>query len=94
MVDPELLEILVCPETHQPLRPADTELLDKLNHLISTVGLRNRGGESVEQHIAEGLVREDGRMLYIVREEIPIMLIDEAIDLTTLEEGGPGDDRG
>ena len=22
MVDPELLEILVCPETHQPVRPA------------------------------------------------------------------------
>ena len=31
MIDPELLEILACPETHQPLQMADPELLAALN---------------------------------------------------------------
>ena len=34
MVDPELLEILVCPETHQPVRPAEGGVLDRLNQAI------------------------------------------------------------
>ena len=32
--------------------------------------------------VAEGLVREDGDWLYPVRDDIPIMLIDEAIPLS------------
>ena len=32
--------------------------------------------------VTEGLLREDGRILYPVRDGIPIMLIDESIDVT------------
>lgn len=84
MVDPELLSILVCPETKQPVRLADRELLDRLNRAIAAGEVANRGGEKVEQHIEEGLVREDDQVLYPVREDIPIMLIDEAIQVDGL----------
>ena len=84
MVDPELLEILVCPETHQPVRPAEPEVLDRLNQAIRAGGVTNRGGGDVADPIEEGLVREDDRILYPVREDIPIMLIDEAIELHKL----------
>ncbi len=84
MVDPELLEILVCPETHQPVRPAGRELLDRLNKAIRSGGLTNRGGNEVADSVEEGLVREDDKILYPVREDIPIMLIDEAIELDKL----------
>ncbi len=84
MVDPELLEILVCPETHQPVRPAGSELLHRLNEAIRSGDVTNRGGDDVSDPVEEGLVREDDKILYPVREEIPIMLIDEAIELDEL----------
>ncbi|NIP61084.1 MAG: hypothetical protein GWM92_21735 [Gemmatimonadetes bacterium] len=84
MVDPELLEILVCPETKEPVRPADDELVARINRAVEEGSLVNRGGESVQEPIDGGLVREDGRILYPIRDDIPVMLIDEAIELDRL----------
>jgi len=84
MVDPELLKILVCPETHQPVRQAEGSVLDRLNQAIRAGGVTNRGGGAVDAPVDEGLVREDDKILYPVREDIPIMLIDEAIELDKL----------
>jgi uncharacterized protein YbaR (Trm112 family) len=80
-VNPELLEILVCPETRQPLAVAGADLLSRLNAEIDASRLRNRGGEKVSKRIQEGLVREDGKILYLVDDDIPVMLIEESIEL-------------
>ena len=82
MVDQELLDILVCPETKQPVRLADADVLARLNSAIAQGGVENRGKQPVTEPVREGLLREDGLFLYPVRDEIPIMLIDEAIPLT------------
>ncbi|MFV2007478.1 MAG: Trm112 family protein [Longimicrobiales bacterium] len=81
MVDPELLEILVCPETRQPVRLAEPDVVTRVNSAIEAGRVVNQGGQEVREPIEEGLVREDGKVLYPVREDIPIMLIDEAIPL-------------
>lgn len=81
MIDKQLLEILVCPETHQPLRPAEEALLLSVNAAIEAGELVNRVGSPVSSILEDALVREDGRVLYPIREDIPIMLIDECIDL-------------
>jgi uncharacterized protein YbaR (Trm112 family) len=80
-VDQELLDILVCPETRQPVRRAGSELLDLLNRAIDAGEVETRGGNLVGERIEEGLVREDDGVVYPVRDSIPIMLIDEAIPL-------------
>ena len=80
-VNPELLEILVCPETKQPVAQASEEILAKLNEEIRSERLRNRGGKKVKSEISEGLVREDGKILYPVDDDIPVMLIEESIEL-------------
>ena len=82
MVDQSLLDILVCPETKQPLRAAEAALLERLNASIREGSLTTRGGAKVSEQIVEGLVREDGSVLYPVRDDIPIMLIDESIQLS------------
>jgi len=81
MIDQTLLDILVCPETKQPLHVADAELLGKVNAAIAAGSVRTRGGEAVTDALVEALVREDGGFLYPVRDDIPIMLIDESISL-------------
>ena len=80
-IDPELLAILVCPETRQPLSVADGALLERVNAAVAGGGLSTRGGEGVGEEIAEGLLREDGTVLYPIRQGIPIMLIDESIEV-------------
>ena len=80
-IDNELLEILVCPESQQTVKLASAEILQRLNSEIDAARLRNRGGDVVDKHIEEGLLREDGKVLYIIDDSIPIMLIDQSIKL-------------
>ena len=81
MIDPELLAILACPENKSPVRLADPEMLERLNARIRAGSVTTRGGDAVSDEIEAGLVREDGKYLYAIRDDIPIMLIDEAIPL-------------
>ena len=80
-VSPELLEILVCPETKQPVAPAPHDLLARLNEKIRAGTLRNRGGQPVVQELRDALVRDDQRVLYPVDDGIPVMLVEESIEL-------------
>jgi uncharacterized protein YbaR (Trm112 family) len=82
MIDPELLKILCCPETHQDLKEADQPLLDRLNQQISSGILQARSGKPVTEKLEGGLIRADGKFLYPVRQNVPVMLIDEAIPLS------------
>jgi len=81
-IDEELIEILACPETRQPVTLAPAGILEGLNAEIDAGRLRNRGGEVVDKRIEEGLIREDRKVLYIIEDGIPIMLIDQSIELS------------
>ena len=80
-IDPELLAILVCPEDHQPVKVAGDDVLKGLNERIAAGSIKNHQGETVGKPVVEGLVREDGKCLYVIEDGIPNMLIDERIDL-------------
>lgn len=81
MIDPELLDILVCPESGQTLSVADDRTLESLNTAIADGLVRTRARDRVRDPIQEALVREDGALLYPIRDDIPVMLVDEAIPL-------------
>ena len=79
MVDPKLLDILCCPETKQDVTPVNAAVIKKINREIKDGCVKNRGGEIVKETIDGGLLREDKQFLYPIRQDIPIMLIDEGI---------------
>jgi len=75
----DLLEILICPENRTRLRLVTLDYIQRLNEEIAAGNLRNRAGEVVQSPLVGGLIREDGKYLYLIVEDIPILLIDEAI---------------
>lgn len=79
MIDKDLLKILACPETHQPLSEAGAEVLQAINERIAAGSCENVGGEQVETPLEAGLVREDGTIVYPIRDSIPVLLVDEGI---------------
>lgn len=81
-VDPQLVEILVCPETRRPVRVASAEELARVNAGVRGGTLRNRSGARVERELSEALMRDDGRVLFPVDDGIPSMLIEESIPVS------------
>jgi uncharacterized protein YbaR (Trm112 family) len=78
------LKILCCPETRQALSWADSRLLDTVNSRIRAGQQTNRVGQPVNDPVRQGLLRADHRVLYPVRDGIPILLVDEGLPLAPL----------
>ena len=80
MIAPELLEVLCCPADRSAVRLATAGELETLNGRIAA-GVKNNAGNPVTDKLEAAIIRADGTFAYPVREEIPVMLIDEAIPL-------------
>lgn len=83
-LDKDLLAILCCPETKQAVGLADDVLIQKVNGAIERGALKNKAEKLVTEKLDGGLIRSDNQILYPVREDIPVMLIDEGIPLAQL----------
>ncbi|MBK7876447.1 MAG: hypothetical protein IPJ77_11955 [Planctomycetes bacterium] len=80
-IDKDLLSILICPESHQPLAEASAELLERVNERIQKGGLKNQGGAAVDAKLDAALVRADQKRVYPIRDGIPLLLVDEGLAL-------------
>ena len=78
-VSPELLEILCCPESHQPLRELSDAEVEQVNSRIKAKELKSIAGEIVVEKVDSGLLREDSSVLYPIRSGIPVLLTEEGI---------------
>lgn len=81
MLDPELLDMLCCPETRQDLTLATATELAAINRAIAEGQVKNRAGVVITEAIGDALIRADRKIAYLVRNDIPVMLIDEGIPL-------------
>ncbi|MEO5863657.1 MAG: Trm112 family protein [Nitrospiraceae bacterium] len=80
-IDKDLLTILCCPDTKQDLSLADEALIAKLNDAVSRGQLKNRANKPITEPLDGGLIRADRKILYPIREDIPVMLIEEGLPL-------------
>ncbi len=85
-MDKRLLELLCCPVDKRPLAPIGREQLRALNAAIGRGGVLTVGGEPVTRPLSDALIREDGKVIYAIADDIPILLADEAIGTTQLND--------
>ncbi len=78
-MDKNLLDIICCPVTRLPLEILDAARLDTLNAAISNGAVQNASDQAVADAFTEALISRDGRLVYPVRDGIPILLAEEAI---------------
>ncbi|QBB69823.1 hypothetical protein ELE36_05260 [Pseudolysobacter antarcticus] len=78
-MDKRLLDILCCPVSKQPVKPASKAQLDLLNAGIRAGDIQTTAGVGVTQPFTAALITTDGRLIYRVDDDIPVMLADEAI---------------
>jgi uncharacterized protein len=84
-MDKRLLDILCCPATKVALRPLSRAELDALNRAISGHTVRSTGAEIVAAELHAGLITLDGKLIYRIEDDIPVMLADEAIGTSQVE---------
>ena len=85
-VDGKLLEILCCPVSKTPLTLLGQEKLDKLNQAIAAGEALYVDGTTVSTSLQEGLITEDGKVIYAVQDDIPILLEEQGIGTTQFQD--------
>jgi uncharacterized protein YbaR (Trm112 family) len=83
-MDKHLLDILCCPLTKTPVRPARRDEIEALNRSIGAGGVITVGGTAVTSTLAGALITRDGKTVYRIEDDIPVMLVDEAISTNQL----------
>ena len=78
-MDRKLLDLLVSPDTRQPLALLESAGLDALNRAIGTGSITRADGSPQAQPLREALVTADRKLVYRVDDGIPVLLADEAI---------------
>lgn len=78
-MDQRLLDILCCPLTRQPLRLLKTDELAALSREIGAGRVATSAGRIVADAPGAALITTNGRTIYLIEDDIPVMLTDEAI---------------
>jgi uncharacterized protein YbaR (Trm112 family) len=79
-IDPDLLEILVCPQTK-----GDLELVDLPPELCRQLVAKYQEHFREEEPVVEkGLYSPDSKLVYPIVSDIPIMLVDEALPASAI----------
>jgi len=85
-VDGKLLEILCCPVSKSPLNRLQSSRLEKLNRAIEAGDVQYVHGETVAAPLQEALITEDGKVIYPVADDIPLLLEEKGIGTVQLQD--------
>ena len=75
----DLLEILCDPVTKTPVQLLTQDQLTAINAGIAAKSVKNVEGNLVEEPLQEGLITTDGKSIFRIDNDIPIMLAEQAI---------------
>ena len=78
-LDKKFLEILVCPVSKVPLKELGADRLAILNRCITNGDITLRDGTPVKDELDAALITTDGRTVYRVQDDIPVLLEEQGI---------------
>jgi uncharacterized protein YbaR (Trm112 family) len=84
-VDAKLLEVLCCPVSKSPLLRLGQDRLENLNRMIGAGEVLYVDGRTVTGLLQEGLITDDGKVVYAVQDGIPVLLAEEGIGTAQFE---------
>ncbi len=84
-MDRTLLDIICCPVTRSPLELLSERELAELNRGITARKIKNRDEALVEEPLEQALVTRSGKLVYPIRDGVPVLLEDQAMALSQLE---------
>lgn len=85
-ISKKLLEILCCPVSHSPLSLVNKPQLSYLNDQIRDGEVVTVDGEAVTEPLEAALITQDGKVLYPVRDDIPVLLYEAGIGTTQFKD--------
>ena len=88
-MDRKLLDLLVSPDTRQPLALLEPAGLEALNQAIAAAAVARNDGSCEAAPLREALVTRDRKQVFRVDDGIPVLLAEEAI-ATAQIDGFPG----
>jgi uncharacterized protein YbaR (Trm112 family) len=86
MIDKRLLDILCDPVTKSPVRPLAAGELEALGRAVAAGKISTEGGAALKAPPSAGLITRDGRTIYRIEDDIPVMLPDEAIATSQIDD--------
>jgi uncharacterized protein YbaR (Trm112 family) len=84
-LDRALLDIVCCAVTRSPLELLSERELAELNQRIAARRIKNRDDAIVDQPLEQALVTRSGKLIYPIRDGVPVLLEDQAMPLSQLE---------
>ena len=80
-----MLDFICCPVTRSSLELLPERELAQLNEAIASKRIRNREDTLVDAPLSEALVTRSGKLIYPIRDGVPLLLEEEAMALQQLE---------
>ncbi len=87
MIGPnDIYDLLCCPVSKSPLVRLDRKRLDRLNREIAEGRLLFVDGSPVAEAIDDALITRDAKVVYVIRDGIPVLLPDQGIGTTQIND--------
>lgn len=84
-MDRKLLDLLVCPATHQALHRLDARQRDAVNDAIAHGAVQRGDGTAETRPVADALATRNGRSVYRIDDGIPVLLVEDALDTAGID---------